>query len=166
MPTPVMKSFAKQAHMKPKKVEALWNIAEKIAKKKYDIDQDSSRYWPIVVGITKKLLGLGKTEDKVEEDVITTTNIGDATFANKIGEPAQRIDGDKQPIKAIITKKKKYKKVIEEMIKTLSKEKFDVLIEDALKYYSSQQLTEEDVVDFALESIQKRFNLTTQLEGE
>jgi hypothetical protein len=60
MPTPLMKSLAKEAHKKTKTVEKLWAKSEKIVKQKYQIDDSSSRYWPLVVGVTKGLLGISK----------------------------------------------------------------------------------------------------------
>ena len=51
-----MKSFAKKTHKKPKTVEKLWNKAERVVRKKYEIDEDSSRFYPLVVGVLKNFL--------------------------------------------------------------------------------------------------------------
>jgi hypothetical protein len=145
MPTPVMKSFAKKSNKKVKTVEKLWKKAEKLVKKKYEIEKDSPRYWPLVVGITKNLLGINEPEeneevDGVEEDVMTTANIGDATFANKIGAPATRIDGSILQVASEIKPKKKYKKKIEETIKILEEKGLDFsdIMDETLEYYSNK----------------------------
>lgn len=164
MPTPVMKSFAKKSNKKVKTVEKLWKKAEKLVKKKYEIEKDSPRYWPLVVGVTKNLLGINEPEeneevDGVEEDVMTTANIGDATFANKIGAPATRIDGPILKVASEIKPKKKYKKKIEETIKILEEKGLDFsdIMDETLEYFSNKN--NETCIDDALDSIRKRFGL-------
>lgn len=167
MPTPVMKSFAKKSNKKVKTVEKLWKKAEKLVKKKYEIEKDSPRYWPLVVGITKNLLGINEPEENedvegvegVEEDVMTTANIGDATFANKIGAPATRINGPIFQVASDIKPKKKYKKKIEETIKILEEKGLDFsdIMDETLEYFSNKN--NETCIDDALDSIRKRFGL-------
>lgn len=164
MPTPVMKSFAKKTNRKVKTVEKLWKQAEKLVKKKYEIEKDSPRYWPLVVGVTKNLLGINEPEETdeggIEEDVMTTANIGDATFSNKIGAPAKRFEVPPfQVASDIAPKKKKYRKKIEETVKHLEEKGLDFseLMDESLEYFSNKNVN--TCVDDALDSIRKRFGL-------
>ena len=168
MPTPLMKSLAKEAHKKTKTVEKLWAKSEKIVKQKYQIDDSSSRYWPLVVGVTKGLLGISKKEKQLEEDEITTTNMGSnngdgAMFANKVGEPMTRIDGPITPVKTTITKKKNYGKEVKEIVKKVNekalKESLDDIMSDAIEYYSSKSNNVEEVFEQAIASINKRLGI-------
>ena len=168
MPTPLMKSFAKEAHKKTKTVEKLWGKAEKIVQKKYDINDSSSRYWPLVVGVTKKLLGISKQE--LEEDgEITTTNMGSdngqgAMFYQRVGTPMTRIDGDIQPVSIKKEKKKKnYDKYIKTIVAKVNekamKESIDDLFSDAIEHYSKKTNDVNDIVENALEYLGKRFGI-------
>lgn len=169
MPTPLMKSLAKEANKKPKTVEKLWAKAEKIVKKKYEIDDSSSRYWPLVVGVTKGLLGISKKEKEIEEDAMTTTSIGSdngqgAVFADKIGTPQKRVlHGDIIPVKTKVKNEKDYDKLVKQIVKKVNekalKENLDTLMSEAIEYYSSKSNDVEDIVEQALSNVRKRLGL-------
>jgi len=169
MPTPLMKSLAKEANKKPKTVEKLWAKAEKIVKKKYDIDDSSSRYWPLVVGVTKNILGLAK---EIKEDgEITTTNMGSnngqgAVFADRLGTPQKRVlHGDILPVEkeTKVKKSKDYDKLVKKIVKKVNekalKESLDDIMSDALEYYSTKFKNPEDIFENAISNISKRLGL-------
>ena len=56
MPSPIIKSFAKKTDKTESEVEKLWKKAEDIVKKEYDKDKDDDSFYPIVVGILKRML--------------------------------------------------------------------------------------------------------------
>ena len=98
MPTPLMKSFAKESGKKPKTVEKLWKKCEKIVKKEYGIDEKSSRFYPLVVGCLKNLLDIKK--EKIEEDgEMTTANLGDYVYARKMEPPFARQSMNSDPMR-------------------------------------------------------------------
>lgn len=119
MPNPIMRSFAKKADTTVKKVERLWNKSEKLVKKKYELtpEDDSDRFYALVVSVLKKILKLD-TPKVVKEDegggdaggegaaseapAINTTYMGAYQYYSRVGEPVRRF-----PSKDI---KKKYKK--------------------------------------------------------
>lgn len=119
MPNPIMRSFAKKADTTVKKVERLWNKSEKLVKKKYELtpEDDSDRFYALVVSVLKKILKLD-TPKVVKEDegggdvggegtaseapAINTTSMGAYQYYSRVGEPARRF-----PSKDI---GKKYKK--------------------------------------------------------
>lgn len=114
-----MRSFAKKADTTVKKVERLWNKSEKLVKKKYELtpEEDSDRFYALVVSVLKKILKLD-TPKVVKEDegggdaggegtaseapAINTTSMGAYQYYSRVGEPITRF-----PSKEI---KKKYKK--------------------------------------------------------
>jgi hypothetical protein len=57
MPTPLLAKYANMLDMPIKDVEERWNHAKKIAKDEGHHPGDEG-YWPIVVGILKRMLGL------------------------------------------------------------------------------------------------------------
>ena len=153
MPNAIMKSFAKQTKKKTKTVEKLWKKCEKIVKKEYEIDSEDERFYPLVVGCLKNLLGLNKEQS----DVITTSNLGSYVFAKKMGPILTRgepINSEPSPVKSEIkTKKKNYKKMIKEMIE--SSETLDLDIDDVIssniEYFSTKFEDPEVIVESALE---------------
>lgn len=179
MPTPLMKSFAKDAHRKTKTVEKLWKKAEKVVKGKYEIDKDSNRYYPLVVGVLKHFLGLSK--DEVNEDGgITTGNMGDYAFASKLGSPAARpLDyGKLLPVDNEITNlnkskkysNKQYDKLIRDIVYNANAmglgEDFDEMLSDTIKYYCENETDVDDVVDKSLDAIGKYFNVIPTIFDE
>lgn len=181
MPTPLMKSFAKQTDKKPKTVEKLWKKAERLVKKKYEIDEDSSRFYPLVVGVLKNFLGIEKEEDVNEDegggvDVAgadgpvtypmgtVTSNMGDYVYAAKIGTPAQRmINGQPLPVAIEIKPKrktnKKYHKSIRKIKECLDYEGMDIddAISDMIKYYCEGDSV--DPVDDAINALSRFFGI-------
>lgn len=165
-----MKSLASQAGKKPKTVEKLWNKCEKLVKKKYEIGEDSDRFYPLVVGCLKNLLGLHKKE--VEEDAeMTTTNMGSYAFAPKVGELQRRqpIVSDPTKVKTEISDKKyskKVKKIKRALKESNSLEDFDDLISDNLEYYCGKYNSPEEVIDAAFEATYKYLKITDSLLNE
>lgn len=165
MPNAIMKSFAKQTKKKTKTVEKLWKKCEKIVKKEYEIDDEDERFYPLVVGCLKNLLGLNKEQS----DVITTSNLGSYVFAKKMGPILTRgepISSEPSPVKSEIkTKKKSYKNLIKEMIESSEKLEldFDDVISSNVDYFSSKFEDPEIIVETALEYTAKYLKLSPSL---
>jgi hypothetical protein len=62
MPASALKSLAKKSHVKMGRAEHLWDKAKQIVSKEYDYSHDDPRYWALVMGITKKMMGIGEDE--------------------------------------------------------------------------------------------------------
>ena len=58
MPSKMLHSLAMKAGVAMDDAEHKWNKAKKIASKRYK--EESKAYWPVVVGITKRMLGLNE----------------------------------------------------------------------------------------------------------
>lgn len=182
MPTPLMKSLAKEANKKPKTVEKLWAKSEKIVKQKYEIDDSSNRFYPLVVSVLKNLLGLSKKEKELEEDeggemtpsdMVSTTTMGSengqgALFYPMLGTPVKRIDGPITQVKTTISKSKKkkkfdYDKLVRDIVRKVNekalKENLDTLMSDAILYYSNKHNDPEEILEQAITSINKRLGL-------
>ena len=70
MPSGLVKSLAKKANVSVEEVEEKWEKAKSIAKEEYPkITEDSDRFYAVVVGILKNMLGL-------KDEQITTSNMG------------------------------------------------------------------------------------------
>lgn len=170
MPTPQMKAFAKEAHKKPKTVEKLWKKSEKIVKKKYEIDEESSRFYPLVVGTLKHLLGI---EDKIDEDgEITTANMGDYVYATKIGTPAARmITSGPIPVEAEITKTKKrkiksgqqYDKLVRTIVANVNNEglTLDDAMSDMILYFCERD--SDDPIEDSIQALNKFFGIVPSI---
>lgn len=165
MPNPIMKSFAKQTKKKTKTVEKLWKKCEKIVKKEYEIDDEDERFYPLVVGCLKNLLGLNKEQS----DVITTSNLGSYVFAKKIGDVQTRgepISSEPSPVKSEIKiKKKNYKKMIKEMLESSENLGLDLddVISSNVDYFSSKFEDPEIIVETALEFSAKYLKVSPSL---
>lgn len=151
MPNSVMKSFAEKTGKKTKTVEKLWKKCEKIVKKEYDIDEKSERFYPLVVGCLKNLLGLNKEQ---EDATVTTANLGSFVFAPKISDIASRqpISSDSSKVKSEI-KVKKIRK-LKEAADNLGIDLDDV-ISDNIYYYSKKTDDVEQIVEMALDASAK-----------
>lgn len=168
MPTPLMKSLAQQSGKKTKTVESLWKKCEKLIKKEYDIDEKSSRFYPLVVGCLKNMLDI----KKVEED-ITTTTMGDYQYAPKIGTTLSRpITSEPSPVKSITKKKKKdLKKTLDGFSYSIQKrnkgEQLDEVISSMIEFYSTKFDTSEEIVETAIEMTGKYLNINiVELESD
>lgn len=182
-----MKSLAKQAHKKSKTVEKLWKKAEKLVKSKYEIDEDSSRFYPLVVGVLKNFLGIEKDDEDLKEDGeggeagadvsdpgITTTSMGDYVYPTRLGTPmARMVNGAPLPVEIEIKKSKKKKgrtaKEYDKLIRRITKEinesetemSLDDAISDMIKYYCSTDC--EDAVEEAITAVSKYFGITPSI---
>lgn len=58
MPSTALKHLAKRTHTKPERAEHLWNKAKGIVSKEYGSRKKVDGYWALVMGITKKMMGL------------------------------------------------------------------------------------------------------------
>lgn len=145
MPNSVMKSFAEKTGKKTKTVEKLWKKCEKIVKKEYDIDEKSERFYPLVVGCLKNLLGLNKEQ---EDATVTTANLGSFVFAPKISDIASR-----QSLSTNPSKVKKIRK-LKEAADILGIDLDDV-ISDNINYYSKKTDDVEQIVEMALDASAK-----------
>jgi len=69
MPAALVQTMADKTGKSVAEVEKLWDKAKEIASKEYKgVPEDSDRYYAVVVGILKKMLGI--------KEQITTINIG------------------------------------------------------------------------------------------
>lgn len=167
MPTSLMKSLAQQSGKKTKTVESLWKKCEKLIKKEYNIDEKSSRFYPLVVGCLKNMLDI----KKVEEDISTTT-MGDYQFAPKMGAPFTRpITSEPSPVKSITKKKKNLKKTLDgfsyAIEKRNKKEKLDEVLSSMIEFYSTKFDTSEEIVETAIEMTGKYLNINiVELESD
>lgn len=168
MPSPLMKSFAKQSGKKPKTVESLWKKCEKLIKKEYNIDEKSSRFYPLVVGCLKNMLDI----KKVEED-ITTTTMGDYQFAPKMDATFTRpIISEPSPVNSITKKKKKdLKNTLDGFSFALQKrnkgEQLDEVLSSMIEFYSTKFDTSEEIVETAIEMTGKYLNINiVELESD
>lgn len=67
MPVAALKNLAKQAKISETRAEELWDKAKGIAKTEYNLDAESSwseREWSLVMGITKRMMGLEEASVK------------------------------------------------------------------------------------------------------
>lgn len=145
MPNSVMKSFAEKTGKKTKTVEKLWKKCEKIIKKEYEIDEKSERFYPLVVGCLKNLLGLNKEQ---EDATVTTGSLGSFVFAPKISDIASR-----QPVSSSPSKVSKIRK-LKEAAENLGMDLDDV-ISDNIYYYSKKTDDVEQIVEMALDASAK-----------
>lgn len=145
MPNSVMKSFAEKTGKKTKTVEKLWKKCEKIIKKEYEIDEKSDRFYPLVVGCLKNLLGLNKEQ---EDATVTTGSLGSFVFAPKISDIASR-----QPVSSSPSKVSKIRK-LKEAAENLGMDLDDV-ISDNIYYYSKKTDDVEQIVEMALDASAK-----------
>lgn len=178
MPTPLMKSLAKDADVKPKKVEKLWKKSERLVKKKYEIDEDSDRFYPLVVGVLKNFLGIEKediNEDGEGVDIgdvevgTTTTNMGDYQFASRVGYPVSIMAGRIMPVQVEITKvkkrkaNKKHKKIIRKLKECIEAADMDMddAFSDMIKYFCEKDSL--DPVEDAINSLNRYFGLAPSI---
>jgi len=155
MPTPLMKSFAEQSGKKPKTIEKLWKKCERIVKKEYGIDEKSSRFYPLVVGVLKNLLDIPPKE--VKEDDMGVQNMGDYTFAQKMQPPFTRELKEKKEKKS---KKKKlnYSKVFPAFTYVLPNyqdQDLDDIMSEMLNFYSERLDDSEEIIERSIEMTAK-----------
>lgn len=62
MPTSALQHLAKKTHTKLGRAEHLWAKAKEIVSKEYDIGHGDPRYWALVMGITKRMMGIHENE--------------------------------------------------------------------------------------------------------
>lgn len=58
MPIPVIKSFAEKANKTVEEVEKLYKEAKAQVESEYKIKEDNEKYYPLLIGILKKMLGI------------------------------------------------------------------------------------------------------------
>jgi len=164
MPNPIMRSFAKKADTTVKKVERLWNKSEKLVKKKYELtpEEDSDRFYALVVSVLKKILGLDK---KVDEDAMTTGNIGAYQFYDKVGTTAiQRglpvTDSEKEKIEKESKEKVSEKELAKRIKKIVNIVNEDVAIFDEfLDYFRTKYNNPDDIIEKTIEYTEKKLGI-------
>lgn len=62
MPAAALKNFAKKTHTKMGRAEHLWNKAKEIVSKEYKYSHNDPEYWSLVMGITKKMMGVHESD--------------------------------------------------------------------------------------------------------
>jgi hypothetical protein len=67
MPAPALAHLAKKRHISIDRAEHLWHKAKGIVSKEYGGQKTNKGYWPLVMGITKKMMGMN--EDLTEDEV-------------------------------------------------------------------------------------------------
>lgn len=179
MPNPIMKSFAKKADTTVKRVEKLWNKSEKLVKKKYDLtpEEDSDRFYALVVSVLKKILKIDTPKVVSEDDVgtasappaINTTSMGAYQYYSKVGEPARRIP-NKDDVKKVykkfedesddnVTEKELAKriKVIVDRINGLAE--CEDIIDDYLNYFKTRYDNPDLIIEKTIEYIEKKLGI-------
>ena len=58
MPAPALKHLAKVRHIDMDRAEHLWDKAKGIVSKEYGSREKVKGYWALVMGITKKMMGM------------------------------------------------------------------------------------------------------------
>lgn len=169
MPNAIMKSFAKKADTTVKAVERKWNIAEKLVKKKYELtpDEDSDRFYALVVAVLKKMLKLDEPKPVTEDDgTITTANMGDYKFAQRMGvvqrqKPVTQDEyevAEKESIESLDAVKlaKRIKKIVD----TLNgvNEGTDIF-DEYINYFKTKYDDPEIIVEKAIEYIEKKLGI-------
>lgn len=186
MPNPIMRSFAKKADTTVKKVEKLWNKSEKLVKKKYEItpEEDSDRFYALVVSVLKKILELD-TPKVVKEDeggdagdggdvgtasdtpAINTTSMGAYQYYSKIGDPIKRIP--KNDVKKIYKKSEDESQNIDE--KKLAKRikaivdkinglaEHENILDEYLDYFKTRYESPEEIVEKTIEYVEKKLGI-------
>jgi hypothetical protein len=66
MPAPALAHLAKARHISIDRAEHLWHKAKGIVSKEYGPQGKNKGYWPLVMGITKKMMGMN--EDLTEDE--------------------------------------------------------------------------------------------------
>ena len=63
MPNSLVTSFAKKSKKSVSKVESLWKSAVDVVKKEYKAKESDKEFYPLVVGVLKKSLGILKKKN-------------------------------------------------------------------------------------------------------
>lgn len=179
MPTPLVKAFAKEAGKKPKTVDKMWKKAEATVKDKYDIDEESDRFYPLVVGVLKNLLGIRKKE-LIKEDGegggesgdiggMDTTSMGDYQFAPRLGQVVSFPAGYVGSFMVASKKKEKNYKSRVKKLKSKSKKKinedFSDVFDSMCELYI-RRASEEDIVDVVLEAMERYYGIDESILDE
>lgn len=176
MPTALMKTFAKEAGKKPKTVEKVWKKAEAMVKDKYDIDEESSRFYPLVVGVLKNLLNIRQKEmikedgegGDVSVDVapadggMDTTSMGDYQYAPKLGMAIVFPPIPKFQVAKKKTRSKKKNRDVSKSVKKMKstvkkknlKEDFDYIFSSILLEYMDTVEVDE-LIDVTFDAIER-----------
>lgn len=101
MPNNIIKSFAEKSGKSEKEVERLWNRASDIVATDYDLKKDDDKYYELVVGILKKMLGFK------EEQAQAATTVGSISISS---EPAGNVPQGGSGMAIAIKTKDKLKK--------------------------------------------------------
>lgn len=75
MPNNVVKSLADKSGKSASEVEDKWEEAKKIAHEEYpDLSEDDDKFWKIVTGITKKMLGIKEEKENIRRKIARLLN--------------------------------------------------------------------------------------------
>lgn len=97
MPTPLVKSFAKQSGKDISTVERLWDLAKKSAKKQLGTDT-GDRFYSLTTGILKKMLKIETLADEDAANTTSTANIAtgqSGQYAPKLGISSKKCKNKK-----------------------------------------------------------------------
>ena len=186
MPNPIMRSFAKKADTTVKRVEKLWNKSEKLVKKKYELtpEEDSDRFYALVVSVLKKILKLD-SPNVVKEDegggdaggevgdvgdslpAINTTSMGAYQYYSKIGEPVRRLP--KKDIRRVYKKseddsvnmdEKKMAKRVKAVVDKLNDlAKNESVLDEYLDYFRTRCESPEEIIEKTIEFVEKKLGI-------
>jgi len=183
MPNGIVKSFAKKADTTTKKVERLWNKSEKLVTKKYDLtpEEDSDRFYALVVSVLKKILGIDKPKDIKEEDGggesgdvgsdssgITTSNLGGYQYYSRFGDMLRRISPDSKKLYKKLEKESSTKETSDNLAKRIKlivdrlnglKESTDIL-DDYIEHFSTKSNDVDLIIEQTLTAVEKKLGLT------
>lgn len=180
-----MKSFAKKADTTVKRVEKLWNKSEKLVKKKYELtpEEDSDRFYALVVSVLKKILKIdtpkvvkeedgggdaaGESVDIADVPAINTTSMGSYQYYSKIGEPSRRLP--KNDIRKMYKKsedesenmsEKKLAKRIKAIIDKINGlAENENILDEYLEYFRTRCETPEEMIEKTIEYVEKKLGI-------
>jgi hypothetical protein len=189
MPNPIMRSFAKKADTTVKKVEKLWNKSEKLVKKKYELtpEEDSDRFYALVVAVLKKILKIDEPNVVKEDDgggdaggdvgdsgdvtsvpAINTTSMGAYQYYSKIGDPIRRLP--KKDIRKVYKKsedesqdtdEKKLAKRIKAIVDKINGlVEHENILDEYLDYFRTRYESPEEIIEKTVEYVEKRLGIT------
>lgn len=160
-----MRSFAKKADTTVKKVERLWNKSEKLVKKKYDLtpQEDSDRFYALVVSVLKKILGID-TKKEIKEDTITTGNMGAYQFYDKVGGIAKRkipvTDKDYEELNTQSDDDIDSKKLAKRIAKIVAIVNEDMeIFDDYLDYFKQRYDSPDIIIEKTVDFVEKKLGI-------
>lgn len=95
MPSNIVKSFAEKTGKSEAEVEKLWSEAKSAAEKQYpEVEKDSDRYYSIVTGILKNMLGIKESFSDIVDSELNNLSILEAEMKKKKEESDEESESE------------------------------------------------------------------------